>query len=114
MIDNKQINIWRGSSPPPTIYHIWINNKDQILKYNEVSSQWEVILDEPKIIQDITQILEYIDKVDAYTINGKKISTNPVLNSSDINLKNNGTFITTDVETSLHTLDQMLDTKIIE
>ena len=40
MIDNKQINIWRGSSSPPTIYHIWINNENQLLKYNEVSGQW--------------------------------------------------------------------------
>lgn len=114
MIDNKQINIWRGSSPPPTIYHIWINNENKLLKYNETSQEWEVILDEPKLTQDINRILDYIVKVDSYTVNGQKISTNPVLNSSDINLKNNGIFITNDVETSLHKLDQMFDTKIIE
>jgi hypothetical protein len=31
---NKQVNVWRGSSEPPTIYHVWISD-NQTLKLHD-------------------------------------------------------------------------------
>jgi hypothetical protein len=27
---NKNISVWRGSNPPPTIYHVWIKQDNQV------------------------------------------------------------------------------------
>ena len=45
MINNKQVNLWRGDSTPPTIYHIWVNNNNQILLYSEDTKEWKVFID---------------------------------------------------------------------
>ena len=39
MIKNKQVNMWRGSEEPPTIYHVWIKDDLTIELYN--GSEWE-------------------------------------------------------------------------
>lgn len=42
---NKQVNVWRGSSEPPTIYHVWISD-NQTLKLHD-GKQWQTFLDNP-------------------------------------------------------------------
>lgn len=31
---NKQISVWRGQTPPPTVYHLWVYN-NEIRKYSD-------------------------------------------------------------------------------
>lgn len=45
IINNKQVNIWRGADPPPTIYHIWINQQRQLCLYD--GEKWVAFLDNP-------------------------------------------------------------------
>lgn len=33
-VNNRQVNCWRGSDPPPTIHHIWIKDEHHVLLYN--------------------------------------------------------------------------------
>jgi len=49
MINNKQINIWRGSEAPPTLYHLWLKDENQLLKYDEEQQDWIVFLDSNQI-----------------------------------------------------------------
>lgn len=41
---NKNISVWRGSKTPPTNYHVWINEKNEILLHN--GSEWKDIHDD--------------------------------------------------------------------
>ena len=34
MINNRQVNLWRGNQEPPTIYHIWIKDNNKLLLYD--------------------------------------------------------------------------------
>ena len=121
MVNNKQVNFWRGDSTPPTIYHIWIKDNSKMLLYD--GSQWIVFLDNKEIIDilDNTQKLldnmqQQINDVGNKTINNKAIKTNPVLNGNDILINANGNYIISN-ETLAQTasrLDNLLTTKIIE
>lgn len=104
IINNKQVNIWRGTSEPPTIYHIWIRNDSELLLHN--GTKWVVFIDNKYML----------DKLDALinaTVNGYKITDNPVLKSNDI-VTDNGNFIKNNVAESLTTLDTLLTTQIID
>lgn len=77
-INNRQVNLWRGSNEPPTKYHIWIKD-DKLLLYN--GEQWIVFVDNFESISDLKSAIE---KLSNSTVNGKAIKDNPVLTSLDI------------------------------
>lgn len=113
MIQNKQVNIWRGSQTPPTIYHIWIKDESKLLLYN--GKEWTVFIDSTSTIQTINSMLSRIDMLETLTVNGKLITSNPVLDGSDIRNTFNGTYInnTKSIADSLSTIDTLLTTQII-
>jgi hypothetical protein len=90
MIKNKQVSIWRGPDPPPTLYHIWFKDEELLLRYDEVEQDWVVFLDSGQIARVIA---EFIDSVDNLTINGHLITDNPVLDSSDLKVGQDGHYI---------------------
>ena len=114
MINNKQVNIWRGSSEPPTIYHIWVRNESQLLLYN--GTKWVVFVDSATTVEAINAIIERLDVLENSTINGKKLSTNPILSGSDIQNTTSGKYINsnTSIANNLLVIDNLLDTQIIE
>lgn len=77
-INNRQVNLWRGSNEPPTKYHIWIKD-NKLLHYN--GEQWSVFVDSFESLEDLRQS---VAKIENSTINGKLIKNNPVLTSLDI------------------------------
>lgn len=113
MIDNKQINVWKGSNPPPTIYHIWLYNK-QLKLYNDTSKSWEILTDQAETVDKIKDLLKKVEIIDSYTINKKAISSNPILRDSDITLNSSGTYIKNNISESLLNLDNLLTTQIID
>jgi len=54
MIQNKQVSIWRGNSEPPTLYHIWLRNESELLRYDDTQAKWVVFLDSANLDQKIT------------------------------------------------------------
>lgn len=121
MINNKQVNIWRGSSDPPTIYHIWIYNDSEMKIYKD--GQWETFLNDQETLNRIIEILDKIDTLEAQvngllisTINNKLISSNPVLTGKDILIDKSGTYINSSdsLSNSLISLDVLLSTQIIQ
>lgn len=78
LIDNRQVNLWRGSKEPPTKYHIWIKGTKLLLNNG---STWEVFVDNFSTVSELKKDLENLANS---TINGKKIKDNPVLTSLDI------------------------------
>lgn len=40
-----QVNVWRGSDEPPTLYHVWIKDDDSLYLYDKVSGKWKRFLD---------------------------------------------------------------------
>lgn len=77
-INNRQVNLWRGSNEPPTKYHIWIKD-DKLLLYN--GEQWIVFVDNFESVSDLKKAIE---KLNNSTVNGKAIKDNPILTSLDI------------------------------
>ena len=77
-INNRQVNLWRGSNEPPTKYHIWIKD-DKLLLYN--GEQWIVFVDNFESISDLKKAIE---KLSNSTVNGRAIKDNPILTSLDI------------------------------
>lgn len=53
MINNRQVNLWRGNQEPPTIYHIWIKDNNKLLLYD--GNNWKTFLDESAVaaIQEV-------------------------------------------------------------
>lgn len=118
MINNRQVNIWRGTADPPTIYHVWIFDDLTIKLYNGV--EWVTFIDNLEVINKINQILESIETLEYFmnesTVNGYQIKDNPVLNGLDLEVKKNGNFIkeNDNVTNAVMTLDELLRTQIIE
>ena len=118
MINNRQVNIWRGNEEPPTIYHVWIYNDLSIKLYN--GTEWVTFTDNAFVIDTLNQLLGRIDELEDFmdnsTINGHKIKDNPVLTAIDLRAANSGIFINTndDVSSALMKLDKLLDIEIIE
>jgi hypothetical protein len=105
---NQQVNIWRGQEDPPTVYHLWIYNDNELRLYD--GTTWQVFIDSSQTISTINSILARITSLEGYTINNKKITTNPVLSGSDINVS------VTDEETidqSISKTKALLTTQII-
>lgn len=121
MVNNKQVNFWRGDMTPPTIYHIWIKDNSKMLLYD--GEKWVVFLDNKEIVDILDKIQEMLDniqdKIDEIgnkTVNKKPIKTNPVLDGTDILVNATGNYVIpteTLAQTALR-LDNLLSTKIIE
>ena len=121
MVNNKQVNIWRGDSIPPTIYHVWIFNNTRMLLYN--GSEWVVFIDDLATVQKINQLTARVDAIEIQvdnlenkTVNSIPIKNNPVLTGDNINLNKSGTYVTSTnkVSDSIIKLDTLLTTQIIE
>lgn len=120
MVNNKQVNFWRGDMTPPTIYHIWIKDNSKMLLYD--GEKWVVFLDNKEIIDILNQVQEMLDNmkkeienIGNKTVNKKPIKTNPVLDGTDIAINGNGTFVVpteTLAQTALR-FDKLLTTQII-
>lgn len=121
MVNNKQVNFWRGDMTPPTIYHIWIKDNSKMLLYD--GEKWVVFLDNKEIIDILDKIQQLLDEMQAKideienkTVNKKPIKTNPVLDGTDILINATGNYVIpteTLAQTALR-LDNLLTTKIIE
>lgn len=121
MVNNKQVNFWRGDMTPPTIYHIWIKDNSKMLLYD--GEKWIVFLDNKEVIDILNKIQDMldnmqnqIDDIGNKTVNKKPIKTNPVLDGTDININGNGNFIvsTESVAQTAIKFDTLLTTQIIE
>ena len=121
MVNNKQVNFWRGDMTPPTIYHIWIKDNSKMLLYD--GEKWVVFLDNKEIIDILDKVQQLLDEMQAKideienkTVNKKPIKTNPVLDGTDILINATGNYVIpteTLAQTALR-LDNLLTTKIIE
>jgi hypothetical protein len=121
MVNNKQVNFWRGDMTPPTIYHIWIKDNSKMLLYD--GSKWVVFLDNKEIIEAIDKFQEALDDMQRQinefgnkTVNKKPIKDNPVLDGTDLLIATNGNFVNnsdTVANTALK-LDKLLTTQIFE
>lgn len=117
MINNKQVNLWRGDSTPPTIYHIWIKDDSKLLLYN--GTEWKVFLNNSDLVQVIDAVQELQEKVVELgnkTVNSKPIKNNPVLGGEDILLNKSGIFVSAkdSLQSAINTLDSLMVTQIIE
>lgn len=121
MVNNRQVNFWRGDTIPPTIYHIWIKDNSKMLLYD--GEKWVVFLDNKEIIDILDKVQQLLDEMQAKideignkTVNKKLIKTNPVLDGTDILINATGNYVIqteTLAQTALR-LDNLLSTKIIE
>lgn len=128
MINNKQVNIWRGDDEPPTIYHIWI--KKVILQEEPLVEEWVLNLfdgttwvpfvNNADVAAQVVVILERLENLEEWvnnlTINGKKITDKTLLTAEDINAVTQGKYIkeNDNVASALMTLDKLFRTQIIE
>lgn len=121
MINNKQVNIWRGSDPPPTIYHIWLYNDLQLKIYT--GTEWITFINDTATVEKLLELIEKVNSLEQQvqsvknnTINEKKISDNPVLTGDDISNTSEGSYINSNdsISDSLLQLDIILSTQIIE
>lgn len=114
MINNKQVNLWRGDSTPPTIYHIWVNNNNQILLYSEDTKEWKVFIDQDYTVTVINKLLDRIQKVEEFKVNGYAISSNPTIQDKDIPVSTTGQFLKSNIADTLKEINNQLLTQIIE
>ncbi len=118
MINNKQVNIWRGDQEPPTIYHVWIYN-DLVLKLYD-GNEWVTFLDDASVITKLNEVINKVDSLEEFmnnsTINNHKIKDNPVLDGTDLKTASSGLYIQQDntIANALSKLDKLLQTEIIQ
>lgn len=124
MINNKQVNIWRGTDSPPTEYHVWIREGPtsvRLLLFNGV--EWVVFLDDAATIAKVNELMQNVadletsvEELGNKTINSKQISTNPVLDGEDLLVGQSGAYVSMNdsVTESILTLDSLFQTQIIE
>lgn len=113
MIKNKQVNIWRGPDPPPTPYHIWFKDEELLLRFDEITQDWELFMDARGLDK---KIKEFLDAIDSININGHRIQDNPVLDASDLKVGQSGHYINSDdtVRDAISKLDSLLTTEVYE
>lgn len=111
MIQNKQISIWRGSSEPPTLYHLWLKNETQLLRYDDEKQKWVVFLDSHSLDQTLT---DFLIMLETFSVNGKLIKDNPILDGTDLKISFDGNYIQRDqtISEALETLDGLMTTKV--
>lgn len=113
MIQNKQINIWRGPDTPPTLYHIWFKDESQLLRYDDEVKEWVVFLDSNNIAALLQELVNSLDNI---KINGYPITQNVVLNANDLLLGEDGYYIKkgSTLQQATLKLDSLLTTKIYD
>lgn len=120
MVNNKQVNFWRGDQIPPTIYHIWIKDNSKMFLFD--GEQWVVFLDNKEIIDIVNKIQEKLDNMQKEienlgnkTVNKKAIKNNPVLDGTDLLIGWSGNFIDKGltVAQTAQRFDELLTTQII-
>ena len=111
MRQNKQVNLWRGTDPPPTLYHIWFKDESQLLRYDENVKDWVVFLDSGRIVK---LIQDFMDALDNLSINGHLLTENPVLDGSDLLVGQDGHYIKKEntLQQATLKLDSLLTTKV--
>ena len=111
MIQNKQVNLWRGNDSPPTLYHIWFKDESQLLRYDETVKDWVVFLDSGEIVRIISEFLDVIDNI---SVNGHPLTENPVLDGSDLLVGQDGHYIKKEntLQQATLKLDSLLTTKV--
>lgn len=116
MIRNKQVNLWRGPDPPPTIYHIWLKDESQLVRFDEESQKWIVFLDSEGIVQKLAEFMEIVDSLANFTINGKSVKDDPVLDATDLLTNYNGNYIKQNdtLQQAVAILDKLLTTKVYD
>lgn len=85
LVNNRQVNIWRGSEPPPTIHHVWIKDNKTLFLYDTQYEDWVSFLEFPglKVTQQEDRSIK-ISAGDTYFIlatSGNSISMNKVGNT---------------------------------
>ena len=65
---NKNISIWRGSNTPPTNYHLWIKDDNQIYLHN--GTTWDPIVDQDAFENLPVKNISSTEKVLSLTTNG--------------------------------------------
>ena len=100
-INNRQVNLWRGSSEPPTKYHIWIKDNKLLLYDGE---KWSVFVAN---FESLSELQKAVENLSNSTVNNIPIKNNPVLSSLDILIgkKLNDYAANTDIYTILNDLD---------
>lgn len=120
MINNKQVNIWRGDEEPPTLFHVWIYQNEKILLHN--GEEWVVFINDReltnkiiKLQEDLNNLEKEVNKISKSTVNNKLIIDNPVLNGHDLKLGENGEFVNSEnsISDNVLKLDNMFVTQII-
>jgi len=111
MLNDKQVSLWVGTDEPPTKFHIWIYNYTEVRYYD--GTKWVAFIGDIDIATTVSSLVTLVDKLDAVTINGKNILTNPVLDAGDINIKTTGTYVSGTVDNSINTLDGLLKTTVL-
>lgn len=121
MINNKQVNIWRGDNAPPTIYHVWIYNNEKILLFN--GTEWVTFIDDLETTQKINELQNQVGIINneisdlkSNTVNNKLIVDNPILDGTDLVLKESGSFTNENktLTENINILDKLFETLIIE
>ena len=115
MIENKQVNLWRGSQEPPTLYHIWLKDESQLLRYDEDLKDWLVFLDSNKIGKIISDFMDNLNIILQGSINGHPIAENPVLEASDLLINENGNYYksTNNLKEIAKIFDELMTTQIL-
>lgn len=115
MIENKQVNLWRGPDAPPTLYHIWLKNESQLYRYDEKTKKWELFLDSTQISQIISNFMDELDALIEGSVNGYPIKNNPVLNAADLLVGKNGHYFSEDsnLQQTSQILDELMTTQVL-
>ena len=98
MINNKQINLWRGDEDPSTTQHLWIK-KDLTIEIHN-GEKWVTFVDNAYISQELIKMQEVIDSINTNTL--KTGYTGTYLNKED------------SVSKSFEMIDTLLETQILE
>lgn len=115
MIENKQVNLWRGTIPPPTLYHIWLKDEKQLLRYDDESKKWEVFLDSTEISRVISEFMDNLDSILNSSINGHLIKDNPILEAKDILVGHDGNYYkaTNNLKEVSKIFDELMTTQVL-
>lgn len=126
MINNKQINVWRGSKIPPTIYHMWILDDLTIQIHN--GTEWIPFITDASLGGQVAEMVDKVtaletemrDKITAlekHTVNDILITDNPFLDATHLETTiKDGVYIkeNDNVAQALKKHDELLRTKYIE
>lgn len=115
MIQNKQVNLWRGPDAPPTNYHIWLKDERFLLRYDEKLKDWIVFLDSLNISEIISRFMDGLDNILQGSINGHPLSESPVLNAEDLLIGQNGNYYkeTNTIKEVANIFDNLMTTQIL-